>query len=138
MWRLLSIMPYKCRHEYQLYTRHKTSLVSIYFVFALTLIIDTGKARCDACCERNVSIQKCFMCTILARNISSPNSLIVWKLCERTTSFIGNVFAIISNAILCHVVFSFHNLISCCVYNFSFSFLVAYVKNLKKWLNTQL
>ena len=58
----------------------------------------------------------------------------MWKLCEHTTSFIGNVFAIISNTILCHVVFSFHNLISCCVYSFSFSFLVVYVQNSKKWL----
>ena len=137
MWRLLSIMPYKCRHEYQLYTRHKTSLVSIYFVFALTLIIDTGKARCDACCERNASSQKCFMCTFSARNISSPNSLKMWKLCEHTT-FIDNVFTIISNAILCHVVFSFHNLISCCVYIFSFLFLVVYMQTSKKWFNTQL
>ena len=34
---------YECSHEQQqLYTRHKTSLVSTYFVFALTLVIDTG------------------------------------------------------------------------------------------------
>ena len=79
-------------------------------------------------------ISKCFMCTISTRNISSPNSLKMWKLCEHTTSFIGNVFAIISNAILCHVVLFLHNLISCCVYSFSFSFLVVYVQNSKKWL----
>ena len=81
---------------------------------------------------RNVSIQKSVSCAqISARNISSLNSLKVWKLCEHTASFIGNVFAIISNAILCHVVLFLHNLISCCVYNFSFLFLVVYVKTQK-------
>ena len=83
--------------------------------------------------------KKCFMCTISTRNISSPNSLKMWKLCEHTTSFIDNVFIIISNVILCYVVlflsqFDFLD----CVCSFIFSFLVVYVQNSKKWLNTQL
>ena len=72
-------------------------------------------------CSKNVS------CTqFSARNISSLNTLKVWKLCKYIY-FIGNVFIIISNAILCHVVFSFSQLISWIVFTISASLLLLFM-----------
>ena len=113
---------YKCSYVYQqLYTRHETNLASNY-LHCFDFWHWHRKAWCNACCEMNVSSQKCFMCTILTKNISSPNSLKVWKLCEHTTSFIDNMFTIISNVMLYYpsqfdflLCLQFQLLISCCL-----------------------
>ena len=75
--------------------------------------------------------KKCFMCTISTGNISSPNSLKMWKLCEHIYFIYWHVFTITSNAILCHVVLFLSQFDFLLCYSFSFSFLVVYVKTQK-------
>ena len=99
---------------------------NLFFALLWLLALTQEKHDVMLVMKEMFQFKKCFMCTISARNIFSPNSLKVWKLCEHIY-FIDNVLTITMQS----------HLVPCCTVPSQFDFLLClqfqFLFSCKKW-----